>query len=120
MTVIDTNVILRYLLNDIPEQADEAAKIIGNGAISFPEIIAEVVYVLVKLYSVPREKINEIVSPVIDEIEFENADVVKAALYYYSHTKFDFVDSLLLARKQILNEDIFTFDKKLAARLKEI
>ena len=38
----------------------------------------------------------------------------------YSHTKFDFVDSLLLARKQILNEDIFTFDKKLAARLKEI
>ena len=44
MTVIDTNVILRYLLNDVPEQADEAAKIIGNGAKSFPEIIAEVVY----------------------------------------------------------------------------
>jgi len=118
MTVIDTNVILRYLLNDIPEQADEAAEIIGNGAKSFPEIIAEVVYVLVKLYSVPREKINEIVSPLVDEIEFENADVVKTALYYYSRTKFDFVDSLLIARKQILNEEIFTFDKKLATQLK--
>ena len=74
MTVVDTNVLLRYLLNDIQEQADKAAELIENGAKSYPEIIAEVV--------------------------------------------FDFVDCLLIARKQILNEEIFTFDKKLANRLK--
>ena len=120
MTTIDTNVILRYLLNDIPEQAEKAAHIIENGAKSYPEIIAEVVYVLVKLYSVPREKIYEIVSPIADEVDFDNADVIKTALENYSKTKLDFVDSLLLARKQILCEDVFTFDKKLANRLNAI
>ena len=34
MTVIDTNVILRYLLNDIQEQADKASKIIDGGSSS--------------------------------------------------------------------------------------
>ncbi|MCR5124247.1 MAG: PIN domain-containing protein [Treponema sp.] len=119
MTVIDTNVILRYLLNDIQEQADKAAAIIEEGAKSYPEIIAEVVYVLVKLYSVPREKINEIVSPITYEVEFDNSDVIRTSLENFSNTKFDFVDCLLLARKKILSEEIFTFDKKLANRLKE-
>lgn len=118
MTVIDTNVILRYLLNDISEQAEKAAKIIDNGAKSYPEIIAEVVYVLVKLYSVPREKIEEIVSPILNEVEFDDTEVIKSALENYSKTKLDFVDCLLLARKQILCEEIFTFDKKLLNRLK--
>ena len=117
--VIDTNVILRYLLNDIPEQADKAAEIIEKGAKSYTEIIAEVVYVLVKLYSVPREKINEIVSPVTYEVEFDNADVIRKALENFSETRFDYVDCLLLARKQILDENIYTFDKKLANRLKD-
>lgn len=119
MTVIDTNVILRYLLNDIQEQADKASKIIEEGVKSYPEIIAEVVYVLVKLYSVPREKINEIISPITYEITFENAEIIRSALENFSQTKFDFVDCLLLARKQILNESIFTFDKKLVNSLKE-
>ena len=116
---LDTNAILRYLLNDIPEQAEKNAQLIENGSKSYPEIIAEVVYVLVKLYSVPREKISEIVAPITYEIEFDNADVVRDALSNYSRTKFDFVDCLLIARNQILGEEIFTFDKKLANRLKK-
>ena len=38
MTLIDTNVILRYLLNDIPEQADKAKSVIKTGAFTLPEI----------------------------------------------------------------------------------
>lgn len=30
MTLIDTNVILRYLLNDIPEQAQKSEDVIKN------------------------------------------------------------------------------------------
>lgn len=63
MTLIDTNVILRYLLNDIPEQAKQSEEVIKNGAFTLPEVIAEVVYVLFKLYKVPREEIKGIVSP---------------------------------------------------------
>ncbi len=118
MTLIDTNVILRYLLNDISEQADKAGEIIDSGAYTLPEIVAEVVYVLTKLYSVPREKISDIVPPIFDEVEIENKDIVLLALKTFSETKFDFVDSLLLARKELKSETIFTFDKKLANRLK--
>ena len=120
MTLVDANVILRYLLNDIPEQAESASSVIRSGAFTLPEIVAEVIYVLVKLYNVPREEIKDIVSPVFDEIQIENKDVVVKALATYSETKFDFVDSLLLSRKSLLGDEIFTFDKKLASRLKEI
>ena len=120
MTLIDANVILRYLLNDISEQADKAADIIDSGAYTLPEIVAEVVYVLTKLYSVPREKICEIVSPIFDEVEIDNKDIVLQALKTFAETKFDFVDSLLIARKELKSEVIFTFDKKLANRLKSL
>ena len=80
MTLIDTNVILRYLLNDIPEQADKAGEIIDDGAYTLPEIIAEVVYVLTKLYSVPREKIVEIVVPLFEKVEIDEKEIVVYAL----------------------------------------
>ncbi len=118
MTLVDTNVILRYLLNDIPEQADEAATIIESGAFTLPEIIAEVIYVLIKLYNIPREEIESIILPIFDEISIENTDVITTAVSLYSETKFDFVDCIIIARKKILGEDVFTFDKKLANRLK--
>ncbi len=118
MTLVDTNVILRYLLNDIPEQADEAAAIIESGAFTLPEIIAEVIYVLIKLYNIPREEIESIILPIFDEISIENTDVITTAVSLYSETKFDFVDCIIIARKKILGEDVFTFDKKLANRLK--
>ena len=118
MTLIDTNVILRYLLNDIADQADKAASVIAAGAFTLPEVIAEVVYVLYRLYSVPREKMYEIVSPILNEVSIENPNIIDEALSVYSKTKFDFVDCIILARKNLLGEDVFTFDKKLANRLK--
>lgn len=119
MTLIDTNVILRYLLNDIPEQTDKAAEIITGGAFTLNEIIAEVVYVLVKLYNVPRKEIKDIISPLFDEIYIDEKDIIISALEKFSKSKFDFVDCVLLARKSILGENIFTFDKKLANQLKK-
>lgn len=118
MTLIDTNVILRYLLNDIQEQADKAAEVIAKGAFTLPEIIAEVVYVLVRLYSVPREKIFDIISPLFDEIEIENKSTISDALKIYSESKFDFVDSIVISRSNNLKETVFTFDKKLLNRIK--
>lgn len=45
---------------------------------------------------------------------------MSAAVSYYSETKLDFVDCIILARKKILNESVFTFDKKLLNRMKDI
>ena len=45
MQLIDTNVILRFVLNDNVEMAQRAAEVIASGAYTKPEVIAEVVYV---------------------------------------------------------------------------
>lgn len=117
MTLIDTNVILRYLLNDIPDQADKAESVIKTGAFTLPEIVAEVVYVLVKLYKIPRDSINKIILPLFDEIEIQNKEVILKAVDLFSETSLDFVDCILVARNKILNEHIFSFDKKLNNKL---
>lgn len=83
MTLLDTNAILRYLLSDLPLQAEQSADVIRNGAFTIPEVVAEVVYVLYKLYSVPRQEISGIVSPIFDETEIEHKDVIKNALWSF-------------------------------------
>ena len=54
MCLIDANVILRYLLDDNQLMAQQAKKVVENGAYTKPEIIAEVVYVLKGVYKVGR------------------------------------------------------------------
>jgi len=120
MTLLDTNAILRYLLFDLPLQAEQTADVIRNGAFTIPEVVAEVVYVLYKLYGVPRQEISGIVSPVFDEIEIEHKDVIKRALELYSSSSLDFLDCIICCRSKLLGEKIFSFDKKLNNKLKSI
>lgn len=54
-----TPIVLRYLLNDVKELADKAALIIEKDSVFIPvEIIAEIVYVLEKVYKVDKNDIN--------------------------------------------------------------
>jgi len=58
MEIIDANIVLRYLLNDNPGLSKKAAKILENNNVHCPvEVFAEIIYVLEKVYNVPREKI---------------------------------------------------------------
>lgn len=76
MQLIDTNVILRFVLNDNNEMAQRAAEVIASGAYTKPEVIAEVVYVLKSVYSTPKDKIKSIIRGLSDIIQIENADCV--------------------------------------------
>ena len=60
MKIADANTILRFLLKDNQDQYEEATKVFdSNEQIYVPsEIIAEVVYVLQKVYSISREEIR--------------------------------------------------------------
>lgn len=55
MRLIGTNVILRYVLEDNEEMFAEAERVIDDGAFVLPEVIAEVVYVLVKVYKLGKQ-----------------------------------------------------------------
>lgn len=58
MEITDANIILRYLLKDNADFFLKARNIIEKNKIFIPvEVCAEVVYVLEKVYKIPRVKI---------------------------------------------------------------
>lgn len=93
--------------------AQRASEVIASGAYTKPEIIAEVVYVLKSVYSMPKEKIKSVIHGLSDIIQIESSDSVMYAIDLFSHTSLDFVDCLLAAYHSLNGEKVFTFDKKL-------
>lgn len=114
MTIVDANVLLRYLLNDVPDQAQRASSYIEGGASTTIEVVAEVVYVLQGVYEVPREKVAQTLSDLFVRMHCERHDVLLAALDAYRETSLDFVDCILLATSRLGKAEVLTFDKKLA------
>lgn len=117
MSLIDANVILRYLLNDNPAMAQNAKEIIEKGAYTKPEIIAEVVYVLDGVYSATREDIKSYIIGVLNDVRCTEHSAVSYAMTVYTDSTLDFVDCLLIAYHFVNGERIFSFDKKLNKRL---
>ena len=117
MTLIDTNVILRYLLNDIPEQADKTANVIYDGAFTKEIVIAEVVYVLSGVYNYSRTEISNELLKLLELVSIEKENVLKESLNLFKETSLDFVDCILISYNKIENIEIFSFDKKLNKKL---
>lgn len=118
--LIDTNVILRYLLRDNETMSDIAASIIQSSAFTIPEVIPEVVYVLNGVYSVERSILSETLTAFLDEIYVDDKPVLIFALELYASGSLDFVDCILAARSKIYGDDVFTFDKKLNKTLESM
>lgn len=111
--LIDANVILRYLLKDHQQMSEESKKIIEGGAFTLPEVLAEVVYVLKSVYEVERAEITNTLIDFPGEINIENQEMICKALSLFSETSLGFVDCILIARRRILGDEVFRFDKKL-------
>lgn len=118
MRMLDANMILRYLLNDNKEMADEVQKIIEEGSVQVTiEVLAEVVYVLKGVYSVGREEIKSSLVNFLSEVESNEHEVVKLGLETYAEQSLDFVDCILYAYSKVKGYEIKTFDKKLKSLL---
>lgn len=121
MIYSDANVILRYLLDDIPEQSVKAAKIL-QGEVYIPhEVMAEIVYVLSGVYEIERTIIADTLIQLInhDTIHTGSKDVLKFALKIFAAEKIDFVDALLAGYHVYEKVEIATFDKKLNRLIEE-
>ena len=114
MTLIDTNIILRYILNDHTELSKKSIKILENKNVCIKiEIIAEVVYILEKLYKIPRKEIVSALQVLFSykNIEVIEKDVVLFALEIYKSKKIDLIDTILISYNKIRNFEILSFDK---------
>jgi tRNA-dihydrouridine synthase len=85
-------------------------------------LIAEVVYVLEKVYKVERVHIFDSLRNLLSysNISVHDKNILIEALKVYSEIKIDFVDSLLFAYSKIGRHTVFTFDKKLNQMLDEL
>ena len=115
--LIDTNVLLRYLLDDNEEMALLAEHMIDGGAWVTPEVLAEVTYALGSVYGLPRKDIHAALCIVANQVELRPEQVTLEAIKEYGETKLDFVDCMIVAYAKAGSERIFSFDKGINKRL---
>ena len=116
MVLFDTNAILRYILQDNHEMAEAVEQQLSEHICYIPvEVVAEVVYVLSKVYNIERNVLAQIVIDVThtDKISVEKSNIVRYALGVFASSRLDFVDCLLVGYAKEKQYSIFTFDKKL-------
>ena len=121
MIAIDTNVIIRYLVRDDPEQA-EAARALLEGLTSVQpgficrEVMVEVAWVLERPYGFTREQIADVLVELntTDSLVVEAADGVIRAALRYRQGDAGFSDLMILsAAERAGATPLFTFDRKL-------
>lgn len=125
----DTNTVLRYLLNDIPEQfarSEVFFEKVRNGkvrAVILESVLVECLYILTKYYKVSRDDAARTLTGLLCYKGTTNPDktVLTEALRNFASTDLDPVDCLLLAHTRAHGLQLFSFDKKLnkAAGLSE-
>ncbi len=77
MVMLDTNIILRYLLNDDERMASEAERIIKNMSVQVTiEIVAEVIYVLKGVYHIGRAEIRQCLFEFLSEVTTSEPEVL--------------------------------------------
>lgn len=121
-SVVDTNVIVRFLIRDDEPLYQRAAVIMaaireGHRTALIPDIvIAECVYVLQRFYKVPRSEIAVHLRSVLSYpgVATENRIVVFDALDHYNNHNVSFVDAMCASVAAHRGFDLITFDKQLA------
>ncbi len=136
MIAIDTNVLLRYLLQDDVVQYEKAKNLIENNTpvLITDVVLAETVWTLTgKRYNLNKPAIYNVVRSLIGDgaFHFESSQVIWSALCDFDKAKpvkgkeLDFADSLILNKSHFIAETngislkaFYTFDKA-AAHLKK-
>ena len=117
----DTNVVLRYLLRDNPEQFATAETFFeevrsgGKLAVILESVIVECMYVLTRYYNVPRGEVASSLSGLLryKGIENDDAERLVEALKLFADSRLDPFDCILAALGCRGEGEIFSFDKEL-------
>lgn len=122
MSTLDTNVLIRYLVGDVPEQVEAARELIEGLRPEAPgficrEVVLEVAWVLERSYRFTRKQVAEALMDLTasDSLVVENSDDVAAAAYRYRQGGVGFSDLMILKAAERANAaPVHTFDHRLA------
>ena len=126
---IDTNLFLRYLTNDVPDQADAVEALLKQAArgdmvlVTNSLVIAEIVWVLASYYRHSPVDIRDKILAVLNTpgLEVVDGDLVLQAVTWFAEASVDFIDAYNAAWMVAQGMDIaYTFDHEHFSRLGEI
>ena len=110
MLGIDTNVLVRFLVRDDPEQFERARRLIkrelggGETVLISLLVLLETEWVLRSRYNVAKAEIVAALSALLDavELEFEDEPSVEEAVFIWKDSATEFADCLINARHRDL------------------
>ena len=118
---IDTNLLLRYLRNDLPEQADAVEALLkraaaGNVSLTTNVmVIAELVWTCESFYKLSKQEIRDKIVMILNTpgLQIENYDLLLQATLLYADRNIDFIDAYngCWAKDQRIPL-VFTFDQR--------
>lgn len=120
MIAVDTNVLLRALVEDYeaPNQCAAAQTLIADaGNVRVVDIVfMETLWVLHKRYHAPRKEVVRIARELLEHprYQIENQDRLGEALVIFAESNVDFADAVALADARHVRCVLYTFDRKLA------
>jgi len=116
-SLIDTNLIIRFLVNDDPLKVSRVEKLLkskNDKNLLLDTVIAEIIWVLLLYYSLEKKeiiyKINALIH--VDSIEC-NAFLINKALTIWEENTISYVDSYIAAVAELGYMTLYTYDKKL-------
>jgi predicted nucleic-acid-binding protein len=121
MIAVDTNLLVRILTNDDPNQARRALKILNTDDIFIPKtVLLETECVLRHAYEIDRSNIINGFQKLLglSNVNVEDPDTIYQAISWYEN-KFDFADALHLASARRCTS-FFTFDSSIIKKARQL
>ena len=117
--IIDANIILRFLTNDIPKQADRCTGLLkriesGLEEVWLPDLVlADLVWTLEKFYKQPKQRIQELLIAILElkGLRHNNKKISKLAFQLYVEKKIDWTDAFVAAQMITQKKfEIYSYD----------
>jgi len=125
----DTNLFLRFLTNDVPDQAQAVHQLLLQAAqgkvslITTSLVIAEIVWTLESFYKETKENIQQLILSFLNTpgLKVDNGELIVHALRWYVDKNIDFIDAYNAAWMEIHEiTSIYTFDQNHFGRLEGV
>ena len=120
MIGIDTNVLVRYFINDDHQQHELARQLIDSHDVFFSNVVlVESFWVFKRLYKLNKDQIESIMFSFLQmsNVEFENDVVFSKALTTYQEMNCDFGDAIIAAIHGERGIDTASFDRSAMHKL---
>jgi predicted nucleic-acid-binding protein len=126
--LVDTNLLLRFLLDDIPDQCEQVDKLFHQAQSETIQIqiesitIFEIQFALTKHYGFSKIHVIEGLRTIMSTGFFEIPErkALLLAIQYYESFNLSFADTYLLARAKIERLEIHSFDRRLMSTWQKI